>query len=105
MRRGQCGTGVTLIGEHAISAACFVATLSGMLDLHFILIAGMIFAVSSIVFLLAGLLTAWPPADVAKYTWRCDMTQATTTGARWQDYRLPAAALLALTTWPLAACW
>ncbi len=104
-RAGANAALVTLVGGHAISAACFVATLTGMLNLHFTLIAGLIFAVSSIVFLLAGLLTAPPPADVAKYTWRYNITQATVTGAWWQDYRFQAAALLALTAWLLAAFW
>jgi SSS family solute:Na+ symporter len=105
-RAGANAALATLIGGHAVSAACFIATLTGRLELHFTLIAGLIFAVSSLLFLLSGLLTTAPlPAAVAQTTWRREIMQATNAGAWWQDYRFPAAILIALTVWLVTAFW
>jgi SSS family solute:Na+ symporter len=105
-RAGANAALATLIGGHIISAGCFIATLTGVLDLHFTLIAGLIFAISSLIFWLAGLLTAAPLAEqIEKYTWRREIMLATVSGAWWQDYRFFAVVLIALTIWLVAAFW
>jgi SSS family solute:Na+ symporter len=103
-RAGANAAQTTLIGGHAVSAACFAATLTGTLDLHFTLIAGLIFAVSSMIFLLAGLLPTAPhPAQVARYTRRREIMLPGRAGPWWLDYRFQAAALITLTVWLLVA--
>ena len=105
-RAGANAALATLIGGHVVSATCFAAMLAGALELHFTLIAGLIFAVSSVIFLLAGLLSAAAPAaSVAPYTYRREIMLATDTGPWWQDYRFLAASLLGLTIWLVAAFW
>jgi hypothetical protein len=77
-----------------------------MLHLHLTLIAGLIFAVSSIVLLLAGLLTAAPlPAKVMQYTWLHEIMRATSADPWWQDHRFQPVTLIALTIRLLVAFW
>jgi SSS family solute:Na+ symporter len=105
-RTGTNAVLATLIGGHIVPTAFFVATLTGRLKLHFTLIAGLIFAVSSCLFKLSGFLTSAPlPVTVVQTTWRHEIMQATTTGAWWQDYRFLAAILVVLTVWLVAAFW
>jgi SSS family solute:Na+ symporter len=105
-RAGARAALATLLGGHAVSMACFVATLSGWLDLHFTLIAALIFAVSSVIFLLTGRLTAPPSAQqVARFTYRPEIMLPTVTGPWWKDYRAQAAVLLLLTLWLVVAFW
>ena len=105
-RAGARAALATLLGGHAVSMACFVATLSGWLDLHFTLIAGLIFAVSSVIFWLTGRVTA-PPSlqQVARFTYRPEIIAPTVTGAWWKDYRVQSVALLLLTLWLVVAFW
>jgi SSS family solute:Na+ symporter len=105
-RAGARAALATLLGGHAVSMACFIAMLSGWLDLHFTLIAGLIFAVSSVIFWLAGLLTAPPsPQQVARFTYRPEIMVPTVTGPWWTDYRAHAVVLLLLTLWLVVAFW
>lgn len=105
-RAGARAALATLLGGHAVSMACFVATLSGWLDLHFTLIAGLIFAVSSVIFWLVGRLTAPPsPQQVARFTYRPEIMLPTVTGPWWKDYRAQAVVLLLLTLWLVVAFW
>ena len=105
-RAGAGAALATLLGGHAVSALCFVATLEGWLQLHFTLIAGLIFAVSSMLFLLTGWLTAPPsPQQVARFTYRREILARTVPGPWWQDYRVQSAGLLLLTLWLVVAFW
>jgi len=105
-RAGARAALATLLGGHAVSLACFVATLTGWLDLHFTLIAGLIFAVSSVLFWLTGRLTAPPSAQqVARFTYRPEILARTVPGPWWKDYRAQAAVLLLLTLWLVVAFW
>jgi SSS family solute:Na+ symporter len=105
-RAGAKAALATLLGGHTVSMACFVATLSGWLDLHFTLIAGLIFAVSSMIFWLTGRLTAPPsPQQVARFTYRPEIMGPTVTGPWWKDYRTQAVVLLLLTLWLVVAFW
>ena len=105
-RAGAGAALATLLGGHAVSALCFVATLTGWLDLHFTYIAGLIFAVSSVIFWVAGQLTAPPlPQQVDRFTYRPAIMARTEPGPWWQDYRVHAAVLLLLTLWLVVAFW
>jgi SSS family solute:Na+ symporter len=105
-RAGAGAALATLLGGHAVSMACFVATLTGWLELHFTLIAGLIFAVSSVLFWLTGRLTAPPsPQQVARFTYRPEILARTVPGPWWNDYRVQAAVLLLLTLWLVVAFW
>jgi SSS family solute:Na+ symporter len=105
-RAGAGAALTTLLGGHAVSMVCFVAMLTGWLDLHFTLIAGLIFAVSSVIFWLAGWLTAPPsPQQVARFTYRPEILARTEPGPWWQDYRVHASVLLLLTLWLVVAFW
>ena len=85
---------------------CFVATLTGGLELHFTLIAGLIFAVSGVLFWVTGRLTAPPlPQQVARFSYRPEILARTVAGPRWKDYRVQSAVLLLLTLWLVLAFW
>ena len=85
---------------------CFVATLTGWLELHFTLIAGLIFAVSSVLFWMVGRSTAPPTAQqIAHFTYRPEILARTVPGPWWQDYRVQAVGLLLLTLWLVVAFW
>jgi len=105
-RAGAGAALATLLGGHAISLVCFIATLMGWLELHFTLIAGLLFAVSGALFWLTGMLTAPPaPEQVARFTYRPEILSSTVPGPWWQDYRVQAAVLLLLTLWLVVAFW
>jgi len=105
-RAGAGAAMATLLGGHAVSAVCFVATMTGWLELHFTLIAGLIFAASSLLFWLTGRLTAPPsPQQVARFTYRPEILARTVPGPWWTDYRVQAAVLLLLTLWLVVAFW
>jgi SSS family solute:Na+ symporter len=96
----------TLLGGHAVSSICFVATLMDWLELHFTLIAGLIFAVSSVIFWLVGRWTApSSPGQVARFTYRREILARTVPGPWWQDYRVQSVVLLLLTLWLVLAFW
>ena len=105
-RAGATAALTTLLGGHVVSAICFIATLTGWLKLHFTLIAGLIFAVSSLMFWLTARLTA--PASlqqVDRFTYRPEILASTVTGPWWTDYRTQAAILLLLTLWLVTSFW
>ena len=105
-RAGPSAALVTLIGGHVVSAICFAATLSGLLALHFTLIAGLIFGVSFCIYWLVyrhtpqGALSADSP-----YSWRPDLARASVGGPWWADYRVQAVALMGLTLWMVVTFW
>jgi SSS family solute:Na+ symporter len=75
----------------------FGASLAGLIDLHFTLVAGLIFAVSLLVLLTAGLL--WPAGEPAPGSvWSRSMARPERPGAWWADYRIQSVGLLLLTT-------
>jgi len=105
-RAGGGAALATLIGGHIVSALCFTATQLGWLELHFTLIAGLIFAVSGLLFLLAGWLMSPPsPEQIARFIFRQEIMEKTVPGPLWQDYRIYAAILMLLTLWLVAAFW
>jgi len=101
-RAGAGAALLTLAGGHAVSALCLVATVTGRLQLHFTLIAGLILAVSALLFWLAGRRST-PAAGVSRFTWRPEILLPTVPGPWWQDYRVHSAVLLLLTLWLVVA--
>jgi solute:Na+ symporter, SSS family len=100
-RPGPRAALATLLGGHAVSAVLFVLTIGGGLNLHFTLVAGILFAVSASIFVVAGLLESAPSAAragaVAEMVWRPALVRPTRSGPWWSDYRLQSAGLLVLT--------
>ena len=78
-----------------------VLTVGGALDLHFTLVAGILFALSVSIFVLVGLLEQRPSEAYViarrEMVWRPALARPTRAGAWWSDYRLQSAILLALT--------
>lgn len=97
---------ITLVGGHLVSALCFAAMLSGWLNLHFTLIAGLIFTVSAVLFLVAGWLTRVPsPEQIEGVIYRPGIAARTSPGPWWSDYRIHAVLLMLLTLWLVVAFW
>ena len=93
----------TLIGGHLLSALLFLLWLSGLLTLHFTLVAGLSFAASALILILTTLLRPAGIAPAAGTVWRpAMMIPEVSQGqrcSRWTDYRLQALVLLLLTLW------
>lgn len=91
----------TLVGGHLLSAVLFLLWLTGLLDLHFTLVAGLSFAASGLIMVAATLLRPTIGVPVADAVWRPRMAAPvpapTGKGGRWRDYRLQSVLLLALT--------
>jgi len=103
-RTGATAALATLFGGHLVSAACFGATLAGAMDLHFTLIAGIIFGVSSgICWLVSRFTRQELSAAAGRCVWQPAVARATVAGPWWQDYRFHAATLLLLTLWLVLA--
>jgi solute:Na+ symporter, SSS family len=100
-RPGPVAALSTLIGGHAVSVFLFALTIGGGLDLHFTLVAGILFAVSAAIFILVGLFGPTPSRAGARaaaaMVWRPALARPTRSGAWWSDYRLQALGLLVLT--------
>jgi SSS family solute:Na+ symporter len=106
-RRAGAGAALTtLIGGHAVSALCFLATTTGWLELHFTLIAGLIFAVSGMLFIVSSRMGA--PASVQQtehFTFRPELVAPEHPVSWWRDYRVQAGVLLALTVGLVVLFW
>jgi SSS family solute:Na+ symporter len=91
----------TLIGGHAISALLFVLSLTGVLGLHFTLVAGVAFAASALIMLLTTLLRRASSTADPGSVWRLEMSVPSRGREQrrglWRDYRLQSVALLLLT--------
>ena len=82
----------------------------GLLRIHFLYIAPLLFGVSSLIMLIASRSGAAPDAEVVKaYVWsRADFTEeseALATVPFYANYRYLSVALLALTAWIVGAFW
>lgn len=100
-RPGTRAALATLLGGHAVSAILFALTVGGALDLHFTLVAGILFALSASIFVVVGSLEAHPSEARAiarcEMVWRPGLARPTRAGVWWSDYRLQSAVLLTLT--------
>jgi SSS family solute:Na+ symporter len=95
-RRPGPGTALmTLIGGHGLSMLLFVLTQTGLLELHFTLVAGLIFVVSLLILLYCGLAgSASEPAPDS--VWTPEMARPEIPTPWWDDYRFQALVLLLL---------
>lgn len=106
-RRGN-GSGAfwTLIVGHVVGVVVFVLAQTGTITLHFTITAGIMTAVSGVVFAVVSLATAPPPArEVAETTWRPALAVPERPYPWYQDYRYQAAAVLALTALTVVTFW
>jgi SSS family solute:Na+ symporter len=98
-RAGAFSALATLLAGHALSALLFVLWLTGVLRLHFTLIAGLLFVAAMLIFVVTSRLRpAVRPVDAA-VLWQPALARPTPGTPWWRDYRLHAAALLLLTLW------
>ena len=96
-RAGPFSALTTLMGGHALSALLFALWLGGLLTLHFTLVAGLLFAVSALIFVVSARLRPATTAPDPQSVWHWAMTRPESTVPMWRDYRLLAVALLLLT--------
>jgi SSS family solute:Na+ symporter len=93
----------TLLGGHAISVAVFVGQKTELLpDIHFTIVAGILFALSLVIFVVASLLTEAPSKELVA---RFSDTSGGEPTAWWADHRLLSAILLALTAALVISFW
>ncbi len=92
----------TLIAGHGLSVVLFGLGQAGVLDLHFTLVAGLIFGISLLILAVSGLLL--PPFDPPPGSvWTLQMARPAAPCPWWRDYRVHGAALLLLTAALVAA--
>ena len=105
-RASATGAIVSLVATHGISAMLFVLYFTETLALHFTIIAGLLFLISCVVFVLASLLSV-PPSDeqIAQFTYRRGMLAGEERQPLWRDYRLHAAVLVLLTLALVIGFW
>ncbi|MGB5832637.1 MAG: sodium/solute symporter [Thiohalocapsa sp.] len=96
-RAGPFSALATLVGGHALSALLFGLWLGGILTLHFTLVAGLLFAVSVLIFMLSAWLHPATDPPSTESLWRWSMTRPETVVRMWRDYRLHALLLILLT--------
>lgn len=95
-RPGPGAALLTLMGGHGLSILLFTLTQVGLLQLHFTLVAGLIFGASLLILLLAGSMgRAFDPAPGS--VWQPAMVRPETHTSWWKDYRVLSVALLLLT--------
>ena len=100
-RPGPGAALATLIGGHSLSMALFALNIGGLFEMHFTLVAGILFGVSLLILILAGLIL--PPGKPAPNSvWTPDMARPELAGPWWADYRAQALVLLLLT---IALVW
>ncbi len=100
-RPGPGAALATLIGGHTLSMTLFALNIGGLFEMHFTLVAGILFGVSLSILILAGLIL--PPGTPAPNSvWTPDMARPELAGPWWADYRTQALVLLLLT---IALIW
>jgi len=99
---------VTLVGGHIVSAGLFYGATSGAIELHFTIIAGLLFAISSVICVVTSNFTApAPDAVLSQLTWGGASAEAKAAPERpwYLDYRHQSAVLLFLTAVLVIAYW
>lgn len=95
-RPGPGAALLTLIGGHGLSIVLFTLAQAGLLELHFTLVAGLIFVTCLLMLWLAGSSgRAFDPAPGS--VWQPAMARPETPSSWWKDYRVLSIALLVLT--------
>jgi SSS family solute:Na+ symporter len=95
-RPGPTAALTTLIGGHGLSMTLFALGQAGILNLHFTLVAGLIFGVSLLILMLAGL-AGRPFEPAPESVWTPAMARPEAPRPWWDDYRMQALSLLLLT--------
>ncbi len=106
--RGATATGAfaTLLGGHAVSGVLFTLSLTGLLQLHFTLVAGLLALISAVIMLSCSPLGSRPRNEqLAQYTFHGASAAAAARLPLWQDYRLYATALVVLASALVIAHW
>lgn len=105
-RASATGAIVSLGATHAVSAMLFALYFTETLRLHFTIVAGILFLISCVIFVVASLLSA-PPSDeqIEVFTYRRSMLRGDDKQPLWRDYRLHAAVLVALTAALVIGFW
>jgi SSS family solute:Na+ symporter len=96
-RPGPGAALTTLIGGHGLSITLFALSQVGLLDLHFTIVAGLLFVVSSLIMTVAGLAQR-PFVPMPDSVWNSGMARPEISRPWWDDYRVQAVVLLLLTT-------
>lgn len=107
-KRGNgAGALATLVFGTLFGVLLFYLDQQDMWHLHYTENVGLIFAVSTLVFILVSLATKAPnPEQVAPFTFRRELITAGMEGVKWyQDYRLQAILLVALMAYILVLFW
>ncbi len=101
------GALATLVFGTLFGVLLFILDQKGLWHLHYTENVGLIFAVSTVVFVLVSLLTKAPDAErVAKFTFNRELVTAGMEGVKWyQDYRYQAVLLIALMAYILILFW
>jgi SSS family solute:Na+ symporter len=97
---------LTLVGGHLMSGLFFVLSVSGVLELHFTVMAGLLFLISCVLFVAISLLGRAPDAAaIEQFTFSRETIADTGVGRAWGDYRLFATVLILLTVWLVVTFW
>lgn len=105
-RASATGALATLLGGHLVSALLFVFSLTDLLSLHFTIVAGLLALISSVIFVIASLLSNPPTRDqVSHFTFSTDTMERQPELARWQDYRIYSLILVTLATVLVIVHW
>jgi len=106
-RRGDApGALATLLGGHALGILVFILAQTGTVTTHFTINAGIMTAVSGLIFVVVSLATLPPPReDIAETTWRPALAVPERSYPWYQDYRVLGAIVLALTTATVVTFW
>ncbi len=106
-RRGTANAAfITLLVGFALGLGIVGLTQIDLWSLHFSVNVGIMFAVSTVVFVVASM-AGEPPTDesVRGLTFERGMTKPTTAQAWYQDYRVHSAVLIAAMLWVLVTFW
>lgn len=95
-RPGPAAALTTLIGGHGLSLTLFVLSQNGLLDLHFTLMAGLIFGASLSILVVAGFVGR-PFEPAPQSVWTPAMARPEVRWPWWGDYRVQALVLMLLT--------
>ena len=95
-RPGPGAALTTLIGGHSLSMMLFALGQIGLMDLHFTLVAGLIFGASLLLLALTGFLGR-PFEPSPQSVWTLAMARPEGQRSWWKDYRVQALVLLLLT--------
>jgi SSS family solute:Na+ symporter len=106
-RRGTAAGSIwTLVIGHALGVVVFLLAQAGLWTLHFTVNAGIMTAVSMVIFVVVSLITPPPPAEqVAETTWRPELARPEQAYPWYKDYRYQSVGVLVLVALMLAVFW